>query len=334
MNRKTVLITGGQGFVGSYICQELLNHDYNVISIDNFSKYGCISRLHDNHPNFSLIKGDVVELGAHRSTLRMMVEWDYDEFDCIIACASKVGGIRYFHDYPCSLLLDNNDILSATFRYAIDLYERKKLSKIVYLSSSMVFESTNRYPSKESDLYHIPPPLSTYGHSKFGGEYYCRGTYKEFGLPYIILRPFNICGIGEEDKITAHVLPDLVRKCLDGQDPLHILGKGNQIRCLTHGSDMARGLRMAIESDRAINEDFNISNNESMTVLELAERIWRKINPDKNFSYVCDTPYEFDVQKRIPDTTKAKELLGFEAKVSVDESIDEVIEWTKKQYNL
>jgi len=126
-------------------------------------------------------------------------------------------------------------------------------------------------------------------------------------------------------------LPDIINKIKKGQDPLHILGTGEQVRCYTNGLDIAKGIRLATESPAADNEDFNISTSVATTVLELAKVVWDIINPDKPFSTVSDEPYLYDVQKRIPDTTKAKEVLGFEASITLEESIKEVIEWLEKK---
>jgi nucleoside-diphosphate-sugar epimerase len=128
----------------------------------------------------------------------------------------------------------------------------------------------------------------------------------------------------------SHVVPDLVHKILAGQDPVHILGKGNQIRHYTYGGDIAKGIVLATFSPKAINNDFNISTSESITVMNLAKIIWKKINPNKKFRYVSDKPFIYDVQKRIPDVSKAKKILKFEAKTSLDEMLDEVIQWMKK----
>jgi nucleoside-diphosphate-sugar epimerase len=127
----------------------------------------------------------------------------------------------------------------------------------------------------------------------------------------------------------SHVLPDLINKIKNGQDPVHILGTGDQIRCYTNGRDIGKGIRVIIESEAAINEDFNISIAQPTSVLELAELVWNKLNPGKPFSFVSDDPFEYDVQKRIPDVTKAKVLLGFTAEIPLSESIDEVIEYLK-----
>jgi nucleoside-diphosphate-sugar epimerase len=121
---------------------------------------------------------------------------------------------------------------------------------------------------------------------------------------------------------------------LKGQDPLHILGKGHQIRHYTYGGDLARGIRIAIEHSGALDEDFNLSTARSTTVLELAELIWKKIQPDRPFRFICDDPFDYDVQQRIPDTTKAKRVLGFEATTPLEEVLDEVIPWVREQIAL
>ena len=114
-----------------------------------------------------------------------------------------------------------------------------------------------------------------------------------------------------------------------GQDPLRIPGDGSQVRCYTNGKDIARGIKTVMESSKAINEDFNISTARSTTVLELAEIVWKKINGPRRFRYESDEPFSYDVQRRIPDVTKARELLGFEAEVSLEESVSVVIEYMK-----
>ena len=127
-------------------------------------------------------------------------------------------------------------------------------------------------------------------------------------------------------------MPDLALKALQGQDPLHILGEGDQVRHYTYGGDLARGIRLAMESPKAVNEDFNLSTATSTTVLELAQAIWRRSNgPDKPFSYVSDPPFEHDVQRRVPDVRKAREVLGFEATTTLDEMLDEVIPWIRSE---
>ena len=126
----------------------------------------------------------------------------------------------------------------------------------------------------------------------------------------------------------SHVVPDLVQKVLKGQDPLHILGSGEQVRHYTYGGDLAAGIVTAMEHPDARNEDFNLSTAESTTVLELAEAIWGKIKGDGvPLRIVNDDPFTYDVQRRVPAVEKAKRLLGFEATTSLDQILDEVIPW-------
>ena len=334
---KKILLTGSQGFIGSYICNELLNNGYKVIGVDNFQKYGKITRAHDNHPNFKLYDIDVLS----DNFLEVV---DSEKPNMIIAGAAMIGGISYFHKFAYDLLATNERILAQTFDAAISAHKKGYLERIIVLSSSMVFEETSIYPTPESAIKNTPPPASTYGFQKLASEYFAKGAWEQYGFPYSIVRPFNCVGVGEDDSITehevtsgniklmmSHVLPDLVNKTLKGQDPLHILGEGNQVRCYTNGKDLARGIRLVIESEKAINEDFNISTSVATSVLDLARIIWTKINPDKDFRYNIDTPYEYDVQKRIPDVTKSKEILGFESEILLEESIDEVINYLKNK---
>jgi UDP-glucose 4-epimerase len=118
---------------------------------------------------------------------------------------------------------------------------------------------------------------------------------------------------------------------LKGQDPLHILGDGRQVRHYTYGGDLARGIRLAIESPAATNDDFNLSTAQSTTVLELAELVWRKVRGDEPLRVVSDKPYPYDVQKRVPAVEKAQRVLGFEAITTLSEALDEIVPWIKKQ---
>ena len=327
-----VLVTGSQGFIGSYICNELLSHGYEVIGVDNYQKYGELARPHDSHEKFRLYNINILH-----SDFQALV--DNVQPDYIIAGAAMIGGISYFHKYAYDLMATNERILASTFDAAIRNMQNG-LKRIIVLSSSMVFENTDIYPTPETEVLTSPPPSSTYGFQKLASEFFAKGAWEQYKLPYTIVRPFNCVGIGEEKALgdsevssgniklmLSHVLPDLINKIKNGQDPVHILGSGDQIRCYTNGKDIGKAIRMIIESEQAINEDFNISIATPTSVLELAEMIWNKINPDKPFSYVSDDPFEYDVKKRVPDVSKAKDIIGFEASINLSESIDEVLEY-------
>jgi nucleoside-diphosphate-sugar epimerase len=326
---ETVLITGSQGFIGSYVCSELLEHGYQVIGIDNYSKYGMVARRHDSHPNFKLHNTDVIQAPSYI----------YKDADYIIAGAAMIGGIEYFHKYAYDLLATNERIMAATFDQAIDVHRdnRCPLKRIVVLSSSMVFENTSVFPTPEPALRETPPPSSTYGFQKLASEYFAKGAYEQYGLPYTIVRPFNCIGIGEEPDFTghnnmalSHVVPDFVYRALtlSPRDEFNIYGTGEQVRHYTNGKDIARGIRKCMESPMAHNEDFNISHPDPTDVKELACMIWQKIHGGTpTFKHL--PPFEYDVQYRSPDVLKAERLLDFRAEISLSDSLDEVIEWIK-----
>ena len=268
--------------------------------------------------------------------------------DQVLGAAAMIGGISYFHHYAYDLLAENDRLTAAVFDAAIWAYQHRKLKKINILSSSMVFESANTFPSHEGQQRECPPPQSTYGFQKLACEYYAQGAFEQYGLPFTVIRPFNCVGVGERRALCdseilsgnvklamSHVVPDLVQKVLKGQNPLHILGKGNQIRHYTYGGDLARGIRMCIEDNASVNQDFNLSTPVSTSVLELAELIWKKVHGDTlPFEYVCDEPFKYDVQKRVPDVEKAERLLGFKAETSLEQILDEVIPWISEQIRI
>ena len=190
---KKVLITGSQGFIGSYLCAEFLEKGYHVVGVDNFSKYGPITRPHDNHPNFHLIEMDVIDFDVD-NLLPELQDVEY-----IISGAAMIGGITYFHKYAYDLLATNERIMASTFDLAIKLHQQGVLKRIIALSSSMVFENTKVYPTPENDIKTCAPPMSTYGFQKLAVEYFCKGAHEQYGVPYTIIRPFNCVGVGEED---------------------------------------------------------------------------------------------------------------------------------------
>lgn len=327
-----VLVTGAAGFICGYVVPELLDVGCEVVGVDNYSKYGPVSRSYDSHPRYTRVEGDAKDQSL---LLRLAMDCDH-----MLAAAAMVGGITYFHQYAYDLLAENERITAATFDAAIAAHRAGRLRKITVLSSSMVFERATAFPSAESSVREIPPPLSSYGFQKLATEYFARAASDQHGLPFTIVRPFNCVGIGERRALRdasipsgnvtlamSHVVPDLVLKVLRGQDPLHILGDGTQLRHYTYGGDLARGIRMCILSDAATNEGFNLSTAVGTTVLELAALIWNKVHGDRPLRVVHDEPLPFDVHRREPDVTKARDVLGFEATSPLEAVLDEVIPW-------
>ena len=332
-----ILVSGAAGFICGYLIDDFLRAGWDVVGLDNFSKYGALEKSYQKHPRYRFVQGD-----AKDSALMKELVADCDHF---VAAAAMIGGISYFHEFAYDLLAENERITAAAFDAAIDAHRQHRLQKITVLSSSMVFESTTEFPTPEGAEHRSPPPRSTYGFQKLAAEYFTQGAWEQYRLPYTIVRPFNCVGIGEKRALRdrqiasgnvklamSHVVPDLVQKILKGQDPVHILGSGAQVRHYTYGGDLARGIRMCVEHPAALNQDFNLSTPVRTTVLELAETIWRKVHGNqKPFHYVSDPPYEYDVQERSPKTDKAASMLGFHATTGLSEILDEVIPWIAEQ---
>jgi len=330
-----VLLTGAAGFIGGYLVTELLDRGYQVTGLDNLSKYGEPGPA--ERPGYVFVRGDARDPALVGKLLAGC--------DHLIAAAAMVGGIGYFHAYPYDLLASNERITAAACDAAIEAHHAGSLRRVTFVSSSMVYENAVSWPSREGQQLRIAPPRTAYGFGKLAVEYFARAAWDQYRLPYTIVRPFNCVGAGERGPVqgdmaggdadagdtaqaTRHVVPDLVHRVLTGQDPLQLLGSGDQVRHYTYGGDLAAGIVTAMEHPAAAGQDFNLSSDQATTVTELATLIWHKIKgPDCPPRFVHHEPYPSDVQRRIPDTSKAKRVLGFAATTTLDEMLDEVIAW-------
>jgi UDP-glucose 4-epimerase len=251
--------------------------------------------------------------------------------DRVIHLAAIVGGIGNFHKYPFTLLENNHGLYNAVFRAAVE----QDVTRFTYVSSSMVFENATAFPTSEDDLRATPSPWSAYGFSKLAGEVYCRAAHDEHGLRYTICRPFNAYGPGEmpeDEPGIAHMVPDLIRKVLAGQKPLQIFGSGQQTRTITYVDDIADGIVTATFADAGLNEDFNISAADEMTVAEIARIIWEECGEDPGAFALEHLPsFEVDVQRRWPDVSKAERALGWRAQTSVRDGIRATVEWLRER---
>jgi nucleoside-diphosphate-sugar epimerase len=311
-----VLVTGGAGTIGAAVVRRLLGDpEYEVRVSDQrdapqWMREGC-----------EIQTADLRSLDAAREAVR--------DCDHVIHLAAIVGGIANFHRLPHTLTEVNNALYNAIVRAALD----HEVQRFTYVSSSMVFERAERFPTPEDYLPDCPTPRSAYGFSKLTGEVYCRAAHAEHGLPFTICRPFNAYGPGEmptDEPGIAHMLPDLIRKVLDGQRPLQIFGSGEQTRTLTHIDDIADGIVTAMGSPAGLNEDFNISAAQELTVAEIAALVWEACGEDPGQFELERLPsFEVDVQRRWPSVEKAREVLGWEAKVDLRDGIAQTVAWLR-----
>ncbi len=311
-----VLITGGAGTIGAALVRRLLSDPaYEV-------------RVSDLRPAPQWMREGC---SVHTGDLREPVQAREAMGGCshVIHLAALTGGIASSHRLPYTLTEANNALHNSVIRAAIDL----EVERFLYVSSSAVFERATEFPSTEDHLLQCPVPLSAYGFSKLTGEVYCRAAHDEHGLPYTICRPSGTYGPGEippPEPGIAHLVADLIWKILSGQRPLQVFGSGQQTRTLTHVQDIAGGILTAMSSPAGLNEDFNISASEEMTVADIARVIWECCGEDPEaFELEYLPTFAVDVQRRSPSVKKAKEKLGWEARIELRDGITATVEWLR-----
>jgi UDP-glucose 4-epimerase len=313
-----VLVTGGAGTIGAAVVRRLLaDPAYEVRVSDQrlapqWMREGC--EVHT---------GDLRRPDAARAAT--------DGCSHVIHLAAIVGGIANFHRLPHTLTEVNNALYNSVIRASLEL----EVERFVYVSSSMVFERAEVFPTPEDYLPDCPVPHSAYGFSKLTGEVYCRAAHAEHGFPYTICRPFNAYGPGEmpdSEPGIAHAVPDLIAKVLSGQRPLEIFGSGEQTRTLTHVDDIAEGIVAAMRSPAGLGEDFNISAARELTVAEIARIVWEACGEaPEDFALEQLPSFEVDVQRRWPSVEKARELLGWQARIEVEEGIAATVRWLRER---
>jgi UDP-glucose 4-epimerase len=314
---RSILVTGGVGTIGSAVVRRLLRDGYQV-------------RVSDQReaPAWML---ETCEVRTGDLRLGREAEAATDGCTHVIHLAAIVGGIANFHKLPHTLLEMNTGLYNSVFGAAL----RAGVQRLVYVSSSMVFERATEYPTTEQHLKDCRTPRSAYGFSKLAGEIYCRALHDEHGLPFTICRPFNAYGPGEmPDSVPgiAHAVPDLIRKALSGQHPLQIFGSGEQTRTLTHIDDIADGIVTAMGHPAGENEDFNISASEERTVAEIAQIIWNACGLDPaEFELEHLPTFDVDVERRWPSVEKARSLLGWQAQIDLRDGIAGTVEWLREQ---
>ena len=302
-----VLVTGGAGTVGAAVVRRLLRDpDYEVRVSDQRAAPGWMREGCEVH------RGDLRVLGEARKAFAGCAH--------VIHLAAIVEGLSN----PHTLTEVNNALSNAVFRAALD----EDVARFVYVSSSTVYERAHEFPTPEHHVFDCPPPRSAYGFSKLTGEAYCRAAHAEHGLPYTICRPFNAYGPGATDDA---VIPDLLRKSLAGDTPLAIYGSGAQTRTFTHLDDVADGIVCAMASPAAAGEAFNVAWHEETSIAELARICWEACGNDPEALELAPepSPKEIDPDRRWASVEKARELLGWEAKVAPREGVAETAEWLR-----
>lgn len=318
-SKKKVLVTGGAGFIGSRVVDMLHKKGAKVRVVDNLSK-GEASNLHHLMNDIEFLQDDLLKPDVAEKSMK--------DVDICFHFAARIGGIGYFHKFPATSVRDNA-IMN------LNLWDAAKetKAKMICLSSSMVFERTEIFPTPEDAIIKSPPPLTGYGFSKLVAEYIATTYNEEFQVPYVICRPFNAYGPGEVpgDYIGyAHVIPDIYMKIKNGQNPVEILGQGNQSRSYTFVDDTADGIIYLAANDHAINNDYNIATGVETNVMELSEIIWKLCGKKDPIKFKHLPSFKYDVQRRVPDVKKIF-ALGWRPKYDLENGLKITIDWLERR---
>lgn len=285
---KTALITGAAGFLGSHLCDELLNKGYKVIGIDNFFR-GKKENL-PLHTNFKFY-----ELDLTKKSISNIISHELPD---IIFHYAAINGTEYFYDIPTKVFNDNVDIT----KKVLEATKNSTVKKIVYTSTSEVYGDNPPLPTSEDHpiTLNIFSDRDSYASSKAIGEFYVKYYCKEYGMDYLILRPFNTYGSRMDNTKYGQVIPEFFRKLSNGN--FTIIGNGKQTRSFCHVDDHKR---LSVMLSETVNNDIvNIGNDEQITILELAKKIHniKGIKFEPKFA----PPRDYDTKRRQPNMSKIK----------------------------
>jgi UDP-glucose 4-epimerase len=311
-----VLVTGSEGSLMQWVIPKLVADGHEVTGVDNFFRYGRSERERD----YEFVEGDLTDEGLVRSLVA--------DKDVVIQAAARIFGVKGFHKYPADIL--SRDVL--LHQHILWQAMQQQVEKVVYISSSMVYERCETVPSYEEDVDEQRVPYTDYGLSKLVGERLCRAFEQQYGIDYTIWRPFNIITPleeAEEEQGIAHVFADFIERLLvEGKNPMPIFGDGEQIRCFTWIDDVASAIATHLNDPRTSSEAFNLGNPHPTTMKELANKIF-SVGKRKGFEIPGEQLelehlpiYGDDVRIRIPAIEKAKSVLGWEPTVSLDEALE------------
>src|SRR5437588_905155 len=307
---KRIVITGGAGFIGTTLARRLIDHN-EIVALDNLHRDALSGTELADHPNFTLEQGDVLEADRVRELAAGATH--------IVHCAA-IAGVDAVLESPVRTMRVN---LIGTYNVLEAAHATQStLERLVDFSTSEVF-GTRAYRVEETHVTSggsVGEARWTYAVSKLAGEYMAHSHFDHYRLPSTTVRPFNIYGPGQVGVGAIHTF---TVRALAGED-LVIHGDGSQIRAWCYIDDMVEALLLVLERGDAVGETFNLGNARStVTVLDLAQRIKRLTGSD---SEIVFQPLHYtDVEIRIPNVDKARRLLGFEAKVDLDEGLARTI---------
>lgn len=312
-NGRKILITGGAGFIGSWLCDLFIEFNSSVTCLDNFSS-GSIENINSliNYKNFKIVRADVNS-------------WSPDEkFDVIVHCASIPSPEDYV-SRPVEAILPNSIGLLSLLENC-----RKNDSKLLFTSTSEVYGDAKTVPTPEAYWGYVNPTglRSCYDESKRFGEALCMAYFRQYGIDVRIARIFNSYGPRiDVNARYARVIPKFITQALKNE-PITVHGDGRQTRSFTYITDTITALIKILVNNKAKGEVINIGNPQEVSILELANLIKKLVRSSSQI--VFTNPRPDDPLRRCPDITKAKQLLAWEPKVTLNEGLKYTLEWFRK----
>jgi UDP-glucose 4-epimerase len=315
IENKKIFITGGAGFIANQIISRVVDEN-EIIVYDNFHRDTLSKSKYSNHKNITIIKGDVLDYEKLKKSMK-----DAD----IVIHAAGIAGIDTVVKKPTKTMLVNMVGTANALQAAV---ENNIPDRFVDFSTSEVFGSM-AFKSAENDntvAGSVGEARWTYAVSKLAGEHLAHAFFREFMLPTVTVRPFNIYGPGQTGEGALLIFIKQAMK----DETIHIDGDGNQIRAWCFVDDFVECIMKCVEVHDAIGESFNIGNARAvMTILGLAQTVCRVLNSKSKI--VFDPPLSADIALRIPSVEKAEKILHFKAEVDLDEGIHKTAKWLKNK---
>jgi UDP-glucose 4-epimerase len=313
---KRIFITGGAGFIGTTLARRLVERN-EVVALDNLHRDALSATDLADHPNFEFREGDVLDAEAVRELARGATH--------IVHCAA-IAGVDTVIQSPVRTMRVN---LIGTYNVLEAAAETLgSLERLVDFSTSEVF-GTHAYNVSEgqvSTIGSVGEARWTYAVSKLAGEHLAHAYHDELRVPSVTVRPFNVYGPGQ---IGGGAIRAFIEAALAGDD-LTVRGDGSQIRAWCYVDDMVQAVLCCLEHPRAVGQSFNVGNPRSaVTIFDLAQRIKRLTGCPGEIVFA---PLDYvDVELRIPNVTKAREEIGFEAQVELDDGLERTIAWYRSR---
>jgi UDP-glucose 4-epimerase len=312
---KRVVVTGGAGFIGTTLARRLVDEN-EIVAVDNLHRDSLGGTALAEHPNFTFVQGDVLDAPFLTEIMRGATH---------VVHAAAIAGVDTVIESPVRTMRVN--LIGTYNTLEAALATKDSVERLIEFSTSEVFGT---YAFKVDEL-HVTTQGSvgearwTYAVSKLAGEHLAHAYHDELGLPTVSVRPFNVYGPGQ---IGGGAIRAFIETALAGKD-LVIHGDGSQIRAWCYVDDMVEALLLALEHPNAVGESFNVGNARSaVTIYDLALRIKRLTGLEGELKF---QPLHYtDVELRIPNVDKARDLLGFEAKVELDEGLERTIAWYRE----